>query len=185
MKTHSKFFKSAYHGQLRIFAAFMFTALLLMTTATAHLQHDQMHNQHSDHHQAVNERGDKVMGFSHEKTTHHFILLADGGAIDVSANEATDTKSREQIQMHLKHISQMFAQGNFNAPMLIHGQTPPGVEVMKQKAATIDYQFSETEKGGRVRITTKDAEALQAIYDFLRFQIKDHQTGDSLEISDK
>ena len=171
--------------KLRIFAAFIVAPLLLVSGNAALRQHDQMHNQHSDHHQQVNERGDKVMGFSHEKTTHHFVLLRDGGAIEVSANEATDTKSREQIQMHLKHISQMFAQGNFNAPMLIHGQTPPGVEVMKQKAATIEYQFSETEKGGRVHITTKDAEALQAVHDFLRFQIKDHQTGDSLEISDK
>src|SRR5262245_18307086 len=185
MKDHGSLFKLEYHNKLKVFAAFIFAAFLLVTTASAHLQHDQMHNQHSDHHQAVNERGDKVMGFSHEKTMHHFILLADGGAIDVSANEATDTRSREQIQMHLKHISQMFAKGNFNAPMLIHEQTPPGVEVMKQKAAMIDYQFVETEKGGRVRITTTDAEALQAIHDFLRFQIKDHQTGDSLEISDK
>ncbi len=125
------------------------------------------------------------MGFSHDKTTHHFILLRDGGSIEVAANDATDTKSRDQIRMHLKHLAQLFAKGNFNAPMLVHDQTPPGVEIMKQKAAAIAYQFSETEKGGRVHITTKDAEALQAIHDFLRFQSKDHQTGDSLEISDK
>ncbi len=27
------------------------------------------------HHQGVDQRGDHVMGFSHEKTTHHFLLL--------------------------------------------------------------------------------------------------------------
>lgn len=172
-----------YLSKLRIFAAVIFATFLLVTTTAAHLQHEQMHDQHSDHHQQVNERGDKVMGFSHEKTTHHFILLTDGGAIDVAANDATDTKSRDQIRMHLKHISQMFAAGNFNAPMLVHDQTPTGVEAMK--AATITYQFAETEKGARVRITTNDAAALQAVYDFLRFQIKDHQTGDSLEVTDK
>ncbi len=26
------------------------------------------------HHQGVDERGDHVMGFSHEKATHHFLL---------------------------------------------------------------------------------------------------------------
>jgi hypothetical protein len=170
---------------MRIFAAFIVTTLLLVSSNAAQCQHDQMHDQHSDHHQQVNERGDKVMGFSHEKTTHHFILLTDGGAIEVSANDATDTQSRDQIRMHLKHITQMFAKGNFNAPMLIHAQPPPGVEVMQQKMAAIDYQFSESQTGGRVRITTKDAAALQAIHDFLRFQIKDHQTGDSLEVRDR
>ena len=27
-------------------------------------------------------RGDEIMGFSHEKTTHHFRLYADGGSIE-------------------------------------------------------------------------------------------------------
>ena len=29
----------------------------------------------------MNKRGDKVMGFDHLKTTHHFILASDGGVI--------------------------------------------------------------------------------------------------------
>jgi hypothetical protein len=37
------------------------------------------HQSHDAHHAGVNERGDKVMGFSHEKTAHHFRLKADGG----------------------------------------------------------------------------------------------------------
>jgi hypothetical protein len=36
--------------------------------------------------------------------------------------------------------------------------------------------------GGLVRLRTENAEALAAIHEFLRFQIKDHQTGDSLEV---
>ena len=165
----------------RLCIAVVFTALTAAVAASGRLRQDQ--HQHGDHHSQVNERGDKVMGFSHEKTTHHFIIRSDGGVIDVSANEASDTASRDQIRTHLRHIAKMFAQGNFNAPMLVHAQTPPGAEVMKQKRDAIDYQFEETEKGARVRITTKDAEALKAIHDFLRFQIKDHQTGDSLEIN--
>src|ERR1044072_5883226 len=34
----------------------------------------QQHQDHKDHHANVNERGDKAMGFAHEKTTHHFTL---------------------------------------------------------------------------------------------------------------
>src|SRR5215471_17763400 len=79
------------------------------------------------HHKAVDQRGDHVMGFSHRKTTHHFWLFNDGGAIEVTANDPKDTESRDQIRMHLSHIAQMFADGNFQAPMLIHDRMPPGV----------------------------------------------------------
>src|SRR4051794_6014718 len=80
-----------------------------------------------EHHDGVSQRADKVRGFSHEKPTHHFRLTKDGGTLEVTANDATDSASRDQIQMHLGHIAGMFAEGNFKAPMLIHEVTPPGV----------------------------------------------------------
>jgi hypothetical protein len=43
----------------------------------------------------VNARGDQGMGFSHEKTTHRFHLLAEGGAIELQSNEPTDVASLE------------------------------------------------------------------------------------------
>jgi len=130
----------------------------------------------------MNERGDHVMGFDHTKTTHHFRLLPDGGSIEVAANSPQDTQSRDQIRMHLGHIAEMFADGNFNAPMLIHDQTPPGIPLMQELKSDIRYKFENTEQGARIRISTKSPEALHAIYDFLRFQIKEHKTGDSLEV---
>lgn len=132
--------------------------------------------------QKMNERGDHVMGFDHLKTTHHFRLSADGGSIEVEANSAQDVDSRDQIRKHLGHIARMFAEGNFNAPMLIHDQTPPGVPVMKKLKSDIQYKFEETAQGGRVLISTRNPEALNAIHDFLKFQIKEHKTGDSLEV---
>jgi hypothetical protein len=145
-------------------------------------QHPAQGHGHDGHAEGVNERGDRVMGFDHEKTTHHFLLYTDGGAIEVAANSADDTESRDQIRKHLGHIARMFAEGNFKAPMLIHAQTPPGVEVMQRLKAAIKYEYEETERGARVRITSSDAEALAAVHDFLRFQIKDHQTGDTTEV---
>ena len=130
----------------------------------------------------MNKRGDRVMGFDHDKTTHHFRLLPDGGFIQVEANDAQDIASRDQIRMHLSHIARMFADGNFKAPMLIHDQTPPGVPVLERLKAEITYKFENTDRGGRVLISTKDADALTAIYEFLRFQIKEHKTGDPLEV---
>ena len=137
----------------------------------------------SCHHADVDKRGDHVMGFDHEKTTHHFRLSRSGGWIEASANDPEDTASRDAIREHFAHIAGMFAEGNFDAPMLIHDRIPPGVPTMKRKKTDIEWKVEETPAGARVRITTKDAEALAAVHDFLRFQIEDHRTGDSTEVA--
>jgi hypothetical protein len=144
-------------------------------------QTGQSHDQHGE----MNTRGDHVMGFSHEKTTHHFRLYPDGGSIEVSANDPRDAATRDQIQTHLSHIAQMFTDGNFRAPMLIHDQVPPGVPTLQRLAAAVLYRFEKTDRGGRVRITTTNPEALRAVHEFLRFQISDHQTGDSPTVTSK
>jgi len=132
----------------------------------------------SDHQAKVDERGNAVMGFDHEKTTHHFRLAADGGAIEVTANDTADRESRDAIRGHLTHIAKMFAAGNFQAPMLVHDRVPPGVPVMTARKAKIRWKYEDMPDGGRVSATTRDAAALSAIHEFLRFQIEDHGTGD-------
>jgi len=119
------------------------------------------------------------MGFSHETSAHHFFLLADGGAIEVDAKDQDDRVTRDEIRMHLSHIAQMFSEGNFQVPMFIHDTLPPGVTVMESKRSAISYTFEPTPTGGRVRIATPDKDALEAIHQFLGFQIDDHRTGDS------
>lgn len=138
---------------------------------------------HSHHDADVDSRGDQVMGFDHEKTTHHFRLLPDGGVIEAEAKDSKDIESRDQIRSHFQHIAKKFSEGDFEAPFLIHGQTPPGVPVMKRLKSEIRYAFEPTERGGRVVISTKNRQALAAIHDFLRFQIDEHRTGDSVEVA--
>ena len=153
-------------------------ALLLLVSATLVIAYAQQ----PKHDEQMNQRGDHVMGFDHTKTTHHFLLQESGGSIEVTANSSDDVESRDQIRMHLEHIARMFAEGNFNAPILIHDQTPPGVPVMQELKGDIKYNYEVIERGAAVRISTKNATALKAIHDFLRFQIKEHKTGDSLDI---
>jgi hypothetical protein len=143
---------------------------------------DKPGEQHAGHLAEVNARGEKAMGFSQTRTTHHFLLRRDGGAIQVEVNDPNDTASRDKIRKHLAEIAQAFAAGNFDTPMAVHAQVPPGVAAMKSLKAAIKYEYEETEQGGRVRISTSHPEALAAIHEFLRFQIKDHQTGDPLEV---
>ena len=150
-------------------------------TCPAHPQ--QKPSAEEGHHQGVVKRGDEVMGFSHEKTTHHFRLYPDGGAIEAEANDPKDSASRDEIRSHFTHIAKLFAEGDFSAPMLIHAQNPPGTEGMKRMRNAIEYKLETTEKGARIHIITKDAEALRAVHEFLRFQIADHQTGDTTDIT--
>jgi len=131
-----------------------------------------------DHQARVNEHGDHVMGFSHETTTHHFELHYDGGTIDVRADDVKDTESRNQIRSHFRHIAQMFAVGNFNAPMLVHGTNVPGTAEMTKLKDQLHWDLQETPRGARIVITADNKQALGAVHQFLRFQIEDHQTGD-------
>lgn len=180
-------------ASMRVLMSVAFIFCVAVISNAQHAEHQQKQtgnakseqkdsHRHDGHAEDVNKRGDKVMGFSHAKTTHHFRLKNDGGAIEVTANDAKDTASRDQIRTHLKHIAQKFAAGDFTAPMLIHSQTPPGVPVMKRLKSEISYRFEELERGGQVRITTNNPEAIAAIHEFLRFQIQDHRTGDFAEV---
>lgn len=133
-------------------------------------------------HTAVDERGDRVMGFSHEKTKHTFVLLEDGGAVEVRANDANDAESVASIRAHLGEIAKEFAAGDFAKPRAIHGRDPDGVPVMKALGAAVAYRYEEIERGARVRIATKDAKGVEAVHAFLRFQIDDHRTGDAKNV---
>jgi hypothetical protein len=141
-----------------------------------------MHGGSDAHHAMVESHGDKAMGFPHDKTTHHFGLSPNGGSIEVTANDPSDTVNIEAIRMHLGHIATMFGEGDFSTPMLVHDGIPPGVTSMKLLKKEIQFQYQPVGAGGRVSIASSDPLALAAIHDFLRFQITDHGTGDPLEI---
>src|SRR6266478_4209320 len=134
------------------------------------------------HHDAVSSRGDHAMGFSHETTTHHFRLYKTGGGLDVSANNPKDSATRDEIRMHLSHISKRLAAGDFDVPMLIHDTTPPGAATMAKLRDQIHYLYGATPNGAKIQISSDNREALQAIHAFLRFQISDHRTGDATEV---
>jgi hypothetical protein len=133
-----------------------------------------------DAHKAMNDRGEKGMGFSQTATTHHFLLNSKGGVIQVEANDPADATNRAEIRMHLGHIAKAFQNGDFDIPMFVHDTVPPGVPEMKRLQKEIVYSFEETPRGGQVLISSTDKDAIAAIYQFLRFQIAEHQTGDPI-----
>lgn len=153
----------------------MITTVLLaslMLQAPAGQSHDQ-----------VKERGAHVMGFDQDKTVHSFRLHPDGGAVDISVKDRADTANRDAIRSHLPHIAQMFGDGNFEAPMLIHGTKVPGTDQMAAMKNRIRFVYVETSGGGRVDIFTTDANSLRAVHEFIKFQIADHHTGDTTAVT--
>lgn len=145
-----------------------------------------MHASHAGadaHHAAIESHGDEAMGFPHDKTSHHFRLGIDGGAIEVTASDPKDSTNIEAIRMHLTHIAEAFSEGDFSIPMFVHDGIPPGVTTMKLLREKVHFAYQSIEAGGRVSIASEDAVARAAIHDFLRFQITDHRTGDSLEMT--
>ena len=133
---------------------------------------------HDAHHRDMLTRGAQAMGFDQERTVHHFLLYEDGGAIDVAVKEASDHANLHAVRQHLQQIAGLFKAGDFGKPALTHAQQVPGTVDMTRLKDRITYQYEETPAGGRVRIVTRDADALSAVHAFLHFQIEDHRTGD-------
>jgi hypothetical protein len=140
--------------------------------------------QTTDAHRAMNERGAMVMGFDQQKTAHHFLLYDDGGAIDIQVKDPSDASDLDAIRAHLPHIAEMFAEGKFDAPMLVHdSQHVPGSDVLAHRKTAIRYVYRDTPQGGRVDIVTNDRTTLDAVHRFLRYQIEEHRTGDSTSVA--
>jgi TusA-related sulfurtransferase len=147
-----------------------------------------MHAQHTAqqaHHAIVMSHGDQAMGFPQDKTTHHFRVMSDGGVIEVTVNDPSDKPNTVAIRSHLTHVAMMFGNGDFSIPMFVHDGVPPGATTMKLMKSAIHYTYEEMPSGGRIRIKSDDPIGIAAVYDFLRFQITDHQTGDTLEVAGK
>jgi len=149
---------------MRLATGFLFVALIALGQ--------------QNHRDMVNEHGDHEMGFSHQKTTHHFELNYDGGVIDVRANDVRDVASRDQIRGHFEHIAKMFAAGNFNVPMLVHSTAVPGTATMSRLKDQLHWTLTKTARGSRLTVIADNQTAREAVYEFLRFQINDHETGD-------
>lgn len=139
----------------------------------------------ADRHAGVVQRGEthEGMGFSQTTTTHHFVLTDKGGFVQVTANDPNDKQQIETVQMHLKHISGMFSDGNFSVPHFVHAQNPPGADTMRKMKKSITYSEESLPNGGRVKMESDSPQAIAAIHDFLQFQIRDHQTGDPLTVT--
>jgi hypothetical protein len=156
-------------------------AALLAAALLAFAQHESMPPgmSHEEHMKQMADRGKAAMGFDQDKAVHHFHLTNSGGEIEVSS---ADEVTRGQIRAHLRTIAQEFATGVFTSPVTTHAEVPPGVPMMQERKARIKYSYEETSSGALVRIETKDKAARNAAHEFLKYQIREHSTGDPIAV---
>jgi hypothetical protein len=165
---------------------FVTTTVLVIAPAGQTAQHPAMppgmsHEEHLAQMQKeaeMKKRGTAAMGFDQDRVAHHFVLTPQGGTIQVDVTDGSDEKNLQAIRVHLRQIAEAFARGDFDAPFVTHGEVPPGVPTLKRLKSAVTYMFEETPGGGGVRMLSDDMEALAAIHEFLRYQIREHHTGD-------
>ena len=121
-------------------------ALALATPPAAQHQHPASHD-----------RANQGMGFDQQKTTHHFLLQKTGGTIEVTAKDAADQVSTDQIRVHLRHIASAFADGDFSLPIFVHDTDPQNCRASPDEGAPRgdDVSIRGDRAGGKVVINTQ------------------------------
>jgi len=125
---------------------------------------------------ALQARGKMAMGVDQYASAHQFDVTADGGRIALEMKDS-DSLAVAQIRAHLKLIEHAFQAGDFSTPEFVHLRAMPGTAVMSAKKDLIMYSYANLPRGGEVRITTSDPEALTAIREFIKAQRGDHHAG--------
>ncbi|MFI7016709.1 aspartate carbamoyltransferase [Streptomyces sp. NPDC050164] len=136
-------------------------------------------DQRTDRQAAVAERGQTVMPFDLEQTTHHFTPTETGGVQDVVADRPDDAKQIGLIRTHLQQEAKAFSQGDFGDPAQIHGDSMPGLGKLQEGYERIEVRYRERPDGATLTYTTDEPTLINALHDWFEAQLSDH--GDHAE----
>lgn len=122
----------------------------------------------------MQERGRIAMGVNQYTSAHEFAPLPDGGRIALW-RLSDDSAGTAAIRAHMRDIAGRFAAGDFTIPGFVHEGEIDGARVMTERRSAIRYTVEDLDRGGALRLTTNDAEAVAAIHRFLEFQRHAHR----------
>lgn len=164
-----------------MYRGFVLLLFLVITGCSdgSRTEHDDQPSSSDSAFAELQERGaaPHAMGVDQYTSVHRFDDLSDGGRIELQS-EADNPEDIEQIRTHLRHIAQSFAAGDFQIPEFVHDRDEvPGAAVMSAKRDAVRYEYRDLPRGGEVRISSNDSEAVEAIHEFLAFQRHDHRAG--------
>jgi hypothetical protein len=123
----------------------------------------------------VADRGRHIMPFNLEQTTHIFSKTQQGGVQQVIAKDKANTEQISLIREHLAKISHEFKQGDFSNPAKIHGNTMPGLEMLrKAEPGRIKIDYKELADGAEINYATDDQKLVNALHQWFDAQLRDH-----------
>jgi hypothetical protein len=132
-----------------------------------------------DRQSTVAERGQSVMPFDLEQTTHRFTPTKTGGVQDVIADQPDDAKQIGLIRTHLQKEATAFSHGDFRDPAQIHGDSMPGLTGLQEDYERIEVRYQERPEGATLTYTTDEPALVNALHDWFKAQLSDH--GDHAE----
>ncbi|MFD5259118.1 aspartate carbamoyltransferase [Streptomyces bobili] len=132
-----------------------------------------------DRQETVAERGQSVMPFDLEQTTHRFTPTKTGGVQDVVADQPDDAKQIGLIRTHLQKEAKAFSQGDFGDPAQIHGDSMPGLKGLQEGYERIEVRYRERPEGAILTYTTDEPALVDALHGWFKAQLSDH--GDHAE----
>ncbi len=97
----------------------------------------------------------------------------------VTANDLNDAETAARISRHLRTLASQFRRGDFSGPERDHGPTLAGVENLRRLHEKIIYTAHSIAGGGELIISSDDRRAIDAIHQFLQFQMREHNSGDA------
>jgi hypothetical protein len=125
---------------------------------------------------ALQQRGETAMGVDQYAAAHVFEPLPDGGRIVLQMKEP-HAAEEGKIRAHMRTIAASFSEGDFSLPGFVHDSVVPGTATMSRLRGEISYAARDIERGGELRLTTRNPEAVRAVHEFLKFQTMDHHAG--------
>ena len=128
----------------------------------------------------LNSRFSKALGVEIDKVAQHYYLVKAGGVIELTAKDPNDTATVKAIQKYLDMQKDLFEKGKNESENEVHGKVPDGVLVLKKMRNDITFYTNKQDDGAVLRMFTTNAQAKEAVYEFIKFQIGEHNTGDAL-----
>lgn len=122
----------------------------------------------------VAERGEDVMGFDLDATTHRFEPVPTGLAQTVVADDPEASDQVALVREHLAHEVARFRAGDYGDPAQVHGDDMAGLAELEAGAAAIAVAYEDTPAGGRITYATDDPALVDALHRWAEAQMTDH-----------
>ena len=122
----------------------------------------------------IRARGQQVMPFDLNRTTHVFAKTAVGGVESVLIKSDADRSQIPLIRSHLRKEQRRFSRGDFSDPMAIHGMQMPGLDTLRRRASEITITYHSIPRGAHLRYSTANKTVLSALHEWFDVQLMDH-----------